>query len=55
MEFNKAPSRKVKSSKNNAFKVMKLLSEFTKEDLSTSTPLRVTYIANKKAKIVKCD
>ena len=36
-----------------ALKVMKNLSFMTKEDMMTSAPLKVTYISNKRAKIVK--
>lgn len=36
-----------------AFSVMKALSAFTKEDMKTATELKVTYIPNKKAKIVR--
>eukprot|EP00343_Euplotes_focardii_P006482 CAMPEP_0205815778 /NCGR_PEP_ID=MMETSP0205-20121125/21725_1 /ASSEMBLY_ACC=CAM_ASM_000278 /TAXON_ID=36767 /ORGANISM="Euplotes focardii, Strain TN1" /LENGTH=44 /DNA_ID= /DNA_START= /DNA_END= /DNA_ORIENTATION= len=34
---------------------MKTLSAFTKEELKQCNPLKVTYIATKKAKIVKYD
>ena len=37
-----------------ALKVMRSLTFITKEDMITSTPLKVTYISNKRAKIVKC-
>ena len=44
---------KQKSVSMKALKVMKNLSLMTKEDMMTTLPLKVTYISNKKAKIVK--
>ena len=48
------PSLKAKSNSLKALKVMKTLSLVTKEELKSASPLNVTYISNKKAKIVKC-
>jgi hypothetical protein len=36
-----------------AINVMKTLSLFTMEDMKSAHPLKVTFISNKKAKIVK--
>ena len=38
-----------------ALSIMKTLSKATEEDLKGSSPLSVTYVANKEAKIVKFD
>ena len=45
----KATSKKSKSVKN----VMKKLWAFVEEEISQTTPFKVTYIGRKKAKIVK--
>ena len=39
----------------NALNIMKTLSKATEEDLKGTSPLSVTYIGNKEAKIVKFD
>lgn len=36
-----------------ALKIMRNLSNMTRDDLSLSSPLSVTYVSNKKAKIVR--
>lgn len=36
-----------------AFSVMKKLTSFVKEEMKELSPLKVTYISNKKAKIVR--
>ena len=47
-------ARRSGSTKLAALKIMKTLSEATREDLSTSSPLSVSYVSNKRARIVKC-
>eukprot|EP00344_Euplotes_crassus_P006421 CAMPEP_0196995246 /NCGR_PEP_ID=MMETSP1380-20130617/1401_1 /TAXON_ID=5936 /ORGANISM="Euplotes crassus, Strain CT5" /LENGTH=65 /DNA_ID=CAMNT_0042410867 /DNA_START=39 /DNA_END=236 /DNA_ORIENTATION=- len=53
MENKRQPTRKAKSMDTKVLSVMKKLNAFTLDDLETATPLKVTYIANKKARIVK--
>jgi len=52
--MDRQPIKKSKSAGLNALRVMKTLSLITKEDLKGATKLNVTYVSNKKAKIVKC-
>ncbi|CAI2382119.1 unnamed protein product [Moneuplotes crassus] len=54
MESQRPAIRKTKSMDFKIMSVMKKLNAFTSEDLEKATPLKVTYIANKKARIVKC-
>ena len=44
------PRRSVKT-----LSVLKTLTKFTKQDLEQASPLSVTYVSNKKARIVKYD
>ena len=44
---------KFKSQSTKAINVMKKLALFTEEDMKESKPLTVTYVSNKKARIVK--
>lgn len=49
-----ASSNKVKYNSTKVLKVMKILSEVTQEDIQTASPLTITYVANKQAKVVRC-